>query len=83
MNKYDYLKEGQKSLTPILDQKLPIDTPEWRRVEQLLTYLTEFAPGFKIVELTDAIGRFADDQSKRGYVLGQKELLDELADRAA
>ncbi len=82
-NKSTILGERNDQISRLLDQNLPLETPEWIKVEQLLTYLTEFAPGYKIVELTDAICRFADNQSKRGYVLGQKELIEELARRAA
>ena len=61
-----------------LDQSLPVETESWHRVEQMLSYLVEFAPTYKVIELADAIGKFADQQAKAGYVLGQRDLLDEL-----
>ena len=75
--------QNESVVESVLDRSLRLDTPQWKKVEQLLTYLTEFAPGYKITELTDAICCFADDQTKRGFVLGQTELLEELARRAA
>ena len=66
-----------------LDQNLPVDTDSWKKVEQMLTYLTEFAPTYKIIELAKAVGEFADDQAKRGYVVGQKDLINELSKKVA
>lgn len=66
-----------------LDKNLPVDSQSWIKVEQLLTYLTEFAPTYKIIELAKAVGEFADDQAKRGYVVGQKDLIEELSKKVA
>lgn len=71
-----------QSLNSLLDQSLPIDTEHWKKVEQLLNYLTEFAPTYKIIELTEAICNFADDQAKRGFELGKQEILSDSGRRA-
>lgn len=66
-----------------LDQSLPLVTEDWQRVEQLLNLMSEFAPSGMIMELTGAIASYADDQARRGYVLGQQDLVDELRHRVA
>lgn len=70
-----------KEITEKLDKSLPLDTDSWRRVEQLLNYLTEFAPTYKVIELADAIGKFADHQAKMGYLIGQKDLVSEISNK--
>ncbi|MDP3508975.1 MAG: hypothetical protein Q8T09_13395 [Candidatus Melainabacteria bacterium] len=53
-----------------LDEAIPLSTPEWRRVEQMLMRLTEFAPTDLVFDVASAIAFYADDQAKRGYILG-------------
>ncbi len=66
-----------------LDQSLPLVTEDWQRVEQLLNLMTEFAPSTMVAELAGAIANYADDQARRGYVLGQEDLVKELRQRVA
>jgi hypothetical protein len=66
-----------------LDQSLPLVTEDWQRVEQMLNLLTEFAPSAMVTELAGAIAGYADDQARRGYVLGQEDLVRELRRRVA
>jgi hypothetical protein len=53
-----------------LDQCLPLETPEWQRVEQLLMQMSEFAPRLLVYEVGMAVALYADDQSRRAYILG-------------
>jgi hypothetical protein len=66
-----------------LDESLPLNTPEWTRVEQLLMRLSEFAPAEIVNELVDSVASWGDDQARRGYVLGQEDLTQELKKRVA
>jgi hypothetical protein len=66
-----------------LDQSLPLITEDWQRVEQLLNLITEFAPTAMVLELSGAIAGYADDQARRGYLLGQDDLVKELRNRVA
>lgn len=66
-----------------LDQSLPLITEDWQRVEQLLNLITEFAPTEMVLELSGAIAGYADDQARRGYLLGQDDLVKELKQRVA
>ncbi len=66
-----------------LDQSLPLITEDWQRVEQLLNLITEFAPTDMVLELSGAIAGYADDQARRGYLLGQDDLVKELKQRVA
>ncbi|MDZ4834869.1 MAG: hypothetical protein SGJ27_13910 [Candidatus Melainabacteria bacterium] len=66
-----------------LDQSLPLITDDWQRVEQLLNLITEFAPTEMVLELSGAIAGFADDQARRGYLLGQDDIVKELKQRVA
>lgn len=66
-----------------LDESLPLETEEWTPVEQLMARLIEFAPAEMLVELGSAIASFADDQARRGYILGQQDLALEITQRAA
>ena len=67
-----------KSITPDelvlinrrLDQCLPMETPEWQRVEQLLMQMSEFAPRLLVYETGMAVALYADDQARRAYLLG-------------
>ena len=73
----------QRQIISRLDQALPLETEEYRRVEQLLAYLTEFAPVELVDELAGAVVFYADDQARRGYALGQEDLIIELNKRVA
>jgi hypothetical protein len=66
-----------------LDESLPLQTEEWNRAEQLLMQLTEFAPNSLITEVVNAIAVYADDQARRGYILGQEDLAKEMKQRVA
>lgn len=66
-----------------LDQSLPLETEEWLPLERLLIRLTEFAPSDMIVQLTNTIASFADDQARRAYILGQEDLCLELKRKIA
>lgn len=66
-----------------LDESLPLQTDEWNRAEQLLMQLTEFAPNSLITEMVNAIAVYADDQARRGYILGQEDLAKEMKQRVA
>jgi len=66
-----------------LDQSLPLITEDWQRVEQLLNLMSEFAPTNMVMELAGAIANYADDQARRGYILGQEDLVTELRHRVA
>jgi hypothetical protein len=43
--------------------------------------MTEFAPESLINEVVSALASYADDQARRGYLLGQEDLVKELARR--
>ncbi len=66
-----------------LDESLPLETEEWIPVEQMLVRLTEFAPTELVTQLSSAIASFADDQARRGYLLGQEDLSSELQQKVA
>lgn len=70
-------------VTQRLDESLPLHTPEWQRVEQLLMRLSEFAPSEIVSELVDSVAIWADDQARRGYILGQEDMLIELKKKSA
>ncbi len=53
-----------------LDESIPLNTAEWKKVEQMLMRLTEFAPTDLIFDVASAIAFYADDQARRGYILG-------------
>lgn len=69
-------------VTQRLDESLPLHTAEWQKVEQMLMRLSEFAPSELITELVDSIASWADDQARRGYLLGQEDLLKEMKQRS-
>ncbi len=73
----------QRYVMERLDQSLPLVTEDWQRVEQLLNMITEFAPTSMVMELAGSIANYADDQARRGYVLGQEDLVRELRRRVA
>jgi hypothetical protein len=59
-----------KAINRRLDQCLPMETPEWLRVEQLLMQMSEFAPRLLVYEAGMAVALYADDQARRAYLLG-------------
>ena len=66
-----------------LDESLPLVTDEWQKVEQILMRMTEFAPNILVTELVNAVAEYADDQARRGYVLGQEDMLKEMKKKVA
>lgn len=66
-----------------LDDAIPINTEEWVGVEQLLNQISEFVPMSLLNNLTEAIVGYADDQARRGYLLGQEDLVAELKKKAS
>lgn len=70
-------------VTQRLDESLPLQTDEWLRVEQLLMQITEFAPNTLVSDLVNSIALYADDQARRGYILGQEDLAQELHHKVA
>lgn len=66
-----------------LDDAIPLNTDEWLGVEQLLNQMSEFVPISLLNTLTESIINYADDQARRGYLLGQEDLAAELRKKAA
>jgi hypothetical protein len=66
-----------------LDDAIPLNTDEWVTVEHLLNQVSEFVPMSMLNNLTEAIISYADDQARRGYLLGQDDLVKELKKKAA
>lgn len=66
-----------------LDDAIPLNTEEWVSVEQMLNQISEFVPMSMLNNLTEAIINYADDQARRGYLLGQEDLVAELKKKAA
>lgn len=66
-----------------LDDAIPLNTDEWIKVEQLLSQVSEFVPISMLNTLTEAIISYADDQARRGYLLGQDDLVKELKRKTA
>lgn len=66
-----------------LDDAIPINTEEWVSVEQLLNQISEFVPMSMLNNLTENIVGYADDQARRGYLLGQEDLVSELKKKAS
>ena len=56
-----------------LDRAIPLNTNEWLKVEQHLMRLSEFVPIEMLTWLTEVIALYADDQARRGYILGQDD----------
>lgn len=67
------IAKNEQKITARLDQSIPVNTPEWIRVEQTLMRLVEFAPSSMILEAAEAIAYYADDQARRAYILGQED----------
>jgi hypothetical protein len=61
-----------------LDDAIPLNTEEWVSVERLLNQVSEFVPMSMLNNLTEAVIAYADDQARRGYLLGQEDLVQEL-----
>lgn len=70
-------------VTQRLDESIPLDSKEWRAVEQMLMRMSEFAPSSLITECVNAIAVYADEQAQQGYMLGQDDLIKQLKSRAA
>jgi hypothetical protein len=66
-----------------LDDAIPLNTDEWVTVERLLNQVSEFVPMSMLNNLTEALIAYADDQARRGYLLGQEDLVQELKKKAA
>jgi len=66
-----------------LDDAIPLNTEEWVSVERLLNQVSEFVPMSMLNNLTEAVIAYADDQARRGYLLGQEDLVQELKRKAA
>jgi hypothetical protein len=66
-----------------LDDAIPLNTEEWKSVEQLLNQISEFVPMSMLNSLTENIINYADDQARRGYLLGQEDLATEVKNKAA
>lgn len=75
--------EFNREVTKRLDESLPLQTEDWIRVEQVLMRLSEFAPESVLLDLATAIAFYADDQARRGYVLGQEDLIAKLMNKTA
>jgi hypothetical protein len=61
-----------------LDDAIPLNTEEWVSVERLLNQVSEFVSMSMLNNLTEAVIAYADDQARRGYLLGQEDLVQEL-----
>ena len=62
-----------------LDDAIPLNTAEWQKVEQLLMQVLEFAPTDLVFETATAIAFYADDQARRGYILGAEDSKEKVA----
>ena len=79
----DREKEQEYFVAQRLDESIPLQTEEWVKVEQVLMRLTEFAPPTMINEVVSALASYADDQARRGYLLGQEDIMKHLMQRVA
>jgi len=66
-----------------LDDAIPLQTEEWLIVERLLNQVSEFVPLSLLNNLTEAVITYADDQARRGYLLGQDDFVQELQTKVA
>lgn len=55
-----------------LDQGLPLNTPEWTRVEQKINRLLEFVPVEMVFELVQQVAAYGDDQAGGVIYLDRK-----------
>lgn len=65
-----------------LDDAIPLHTDEWIAVEQMINQISEFVPLSMLNNLTEAVINYADDQARRGYLLGQEDLVAEMKNKA-
>jgi len=66
-----------------LDDAIPLQTDEWVNVERFINQASEFMPTSMLNSLTEAVVAYADDQARRGYLLGQDDFVKELQARLA
>jgi len=66
-----------------LDDAIPLQTEEWLSVEHLLNQISEFVPLSLLNNLTETVITYADDQARRGYLLGQDDFVQELQTKVA
>lgn len=66
-----------------LDDAIPLNTEEWVTVERLLNQVSEFIPMSMLNNLTEAIVNYSDDQARRGYILGQEDLVQEMKKKSS
>lgn len=83
MNKTKADKLHNYTIIARLDDAIPLNTDEWVSVEQLLNQISEFVPLSMLNALTENIVNYADDQARRGYLLGQEDLVAEMKKKAA
>lgn len=73
------LSLSQMAVLRRLDESIPLNTPEWHKVEQMLMQLLEFAPADLVSDAATAIAFYADDQARRGYILGANDSQEKVA----
>ena len=83
MNNTKAEKLRNYSIIARLDDAIPLNTEEWVSVERLLNQVSEFVPMSLLNSLTESIVSYADDQARRGYLLGQEDLAIEMRKKAA
>lgn len=85
MNRMNVKADKLQNYTVIarLDDAIPLNTEEWVSVERLLNQVSEFVPMSMLNNLTELIINYADDQARRGYILGQEDLVAELKKKAS
>jgi hypothetical protein len=66
-----------------LDDAIPLYTNEWLAIERQLNQISEFVPISMLNTLTEALVNYADDQARRGYILGQEDMASELRYKVA
>jgi hypothetical protein len=74
-------KQHNYTIIARLDDAIPLQTEEWLTVERLLNQTSEFVPTALLNSLTEAVVAYADDQARRGYLLGQDDFVKELQTR--
>jgi len=74
-------KQHNYTIIARLDDAIPLQTEEWLTVERLLNQTSEFVPTSLLNSLTEAVVAYADDQARRGYLLGQDDFVKELQTR--
>lgn len=76
-------KKNNYTIIARLDDAIPLQTDEWTNVEHLLNQVSEFTPASLLNTLTEAVVAYADDQARRGYLLGQDDFVKELQAKLA